>query len=148
MSVIEIEMGPARESHECDCCGTVIESTHGSIYRDNDAYAVYEASWCEGHAEAQVNARIEIGGDWGDETSRPNHAFFGVLIFRTSTHNGFSMLEPEESQWISPDSEKDFLTREAALAHPLKSEIFHIAEHVAKEDGRIKAFLDAHPIAS
>jgi hypothetical protein len=146
MSVIELEMGPAREPLKCNCCGTVIESTHGFIYRDDEPFAVYQASWCEGHFEDQVNARIEIGGDWGNPATRPNHAFFGVLIFRTPEETGFSMLQPEESQWCEPEIAAEFLSRSAALAHPLKSEIFHIAEHIARDDHRIKTFLKEHSI--
>jgi hypothetical protein len=146
MSTIEIEMGEPRHPRKCECCGATIESTHGFIYRDDWAFAVYQAAWCEGHPQDQVNARIEIGGDWGDSANRPKHEYFALRIFRAPRETGFSFLEPKESMWMNNEKASEFLTRGAALAHPLKSEILHIAEHVANDDTRIKAFLDRHEI--
>ncbi len=146
MSTISLEMGEARKPCVCECCGIPIETTHGFIYRNDDAFAVYQAAWCEGHPENQVNSRIEVGGDWGNAADRPKHAFFGVLIFQKLEETAFSFLEPEESQWFSPETANAFLSRAAALAHPLKDEIFHIAEHMARDDARIRAFLDGNPI--
>jgi hypothetical protein len=40
------------------------------------------------------------------------------------------------------------LARDNALVHPRKDEVLHIAEHVVREDARIKAFLDTHPRAA
>ena len=146
MGIISLEIGEARQPTVCECCGAAIESTHGFIYRDDDAFAVYQAAWCIGHPENQVNARIEIGGDWGDRDSRPEHTFFGLLIFQTPDETKFSMIEADESMWPPNGDEGQLLSRDAALSHPLKPEIFHIAEHIASEDVLIKTFLDEHQI--
>lgn len=100
--MLEIERGPARSPRQCPCCGGAVASTHGQIHRDGQPFALYQAAWSEAHPEDQVNARIEIGGDWGDASSRPAHVYFGLLIFRRPGRNGFSMLEPAESMWFFP----------------------------------------------
>ena len=146
MSTITLKMGKARKPLACECCGAPVQTTHGFVYRDSEAFAVYQAAWSEGHPENQVNARIEIGGEWGDPHARPEHVFFGLLIYRKPEELGFSMLEPDESMWLTEETEGRFLSRAAALSHPLRSDIFHIAEHVAVQDKRIKKFLENNEI--
>lgn len=146
MSTIKIEIGNPRTPRKCECCGATIQSSHGFVYRDDWAFAVYQAAWCDGHPQDQVNARIEVGGDWGNPDNRPNHEYFGIRIFRTPRETAFGFIGPEESMWVSDEEAPRFLSREAALAHPLKSEIFHIAEHLASDDTRIKDFLDRNEI--
>jgi hypothetical protein len=59
--MLTLEMGPDREPTTCKCCGGILNSVHGFIYSDGDAYAIYFFAWSESHPGAGVDLALEPG---------------------------------------------------------------------------------------
>lgn len=137
LSRITIELGDGQTAATCECCGRRAPSVVGFAYRDDDAYAVYYAGWTEGHESRGVMAIIGIG-DWSDDGTPEARRSFGLRMWEDDEGIKFTVLDPAESRYGENKFLGSMLSRAAALADPEVSEIFHIAEHIAQDDDRVR----------
>jgi hypothetical protein len=138
---ITIEPGEAKEPTYCECCGNKTLTVHGFVYNNNDAYAVYFASWTIGHLERGVTMAIGLG-QWG-EGATPNQRRSVSLECRTTEEQiQFAVIDPGQSPLGRTEFLGRMLPRDAALKDAEIKEFFHIAEHVVHDDPRISSFIN------
>ncbi|KAB7609821.1 hypothetical protein F9L33_15480 [Amylibacter sp. SFDW26] len=133
MTFYEIEMGEADHSSFCECCDQEASTTHGFVYKDDDAYAVYYATWSQKHETKYVNFAIAVG-EWGDNSSNMDRTCFGLEVYDNKDKLDFRVIEPEGSPWGETDLLGKMLSRQESLEHCLKDEIFLIIEKVINND--------------
>jgi len=141
MAKITIEQGPEQEPKYCTCCGNKTLTVHGFVYNDNNAYAVYFASWTLGHRERGVSMAIGLG-EWGDGSSPEKRRSMGLECRTTGDQYQFVVIEPEQSPWGKSEFLGRMLPREKALDDIQIKEFFQIADHIIQEDPRVRAFLN------
>jgi hypothetical protein len=141
MPKITIELGEERELSHCECCGNVTRSVHGFLYKDNDAYAVYFASWTDNHKERVVTIAIGLG-EWGDNATEEDRFSVGLNAWSVAEQKNFAVIEPSDSPWGATKFIGRMMSRDSVLASPEKEEFFHVAEHIVNDDPRIKLVLE------
>jgi hypothetical protein len=108
----------------------------GFVYCDGNAYAVYYAGWTRGHDE--VGMLIGIG-EWGEEAGPDSRYSFGLVARSQESNVVFMVVGPDNS----PIGEVKFighlLSREEALSHPEIQDVYHVAEHIVRDDPRLAA---------
>jgi hypothetical protein len=138
---ITIELGEAKEPTYCECCGNKTLTVHGFVYNNNDAHAVYFASWTIGHMEKGVTIAIGLG-EWGDGASLSQRRSVGLECRTTEEQIQFAVIDPEQSPWGCSEFLGRMLHRDAALKDVEIKEFFHIAEHLVHDDPRISEFIN------
>lgn len=141
MTKITIEQGPEQESKFCTCCGNKTLTVHGFVYDDNNAYAVYFASWTPGHRERGLSMAIGLG-EWGEGSSSGKRRSIGLECRTTGEQYQFMVIEPEQSPWGKSEFLGQMLPREKARDDFQIKEFFQIADHIVQEDSRVRAFLN------
>jgi hypothetical protein len=142
---ITIEFEPPRQSGPCECCGSVTTTLTRFVYKDGNAHAIYYARFSDSHADQCIKAAVSIG-EWG-EGSNPTHRTAFALELRAGPENYEVMVcDAATSPWKGAELLGPMLDRDAALAHPLIHEVFHITDHAVVEDQPLKAYLDAPAI--
>jgi hypothetical protein len=139
---IAIELGDGSTFATCECCGAKAPSVVGFVYDDGDAYAVYYAGWTEGHQRGRVSMIIGLG-DWSDEATPEDRRSFGLRCWVEGDALQFEVQGPSASRYGDNDYLGRMLSRSAALTDPELAEVFHVAEHIAEDDPRVRAELDA-----
>lgn len=142
MSVLSLELGEAQEAAPCECCGKRYQTAHGFVYRDGDAYAVYYAGWSDGHPGRGVSLAIGVG-EWTEGFSPTDRVSIGLDVRPTLASVNFTVLNPDESPWGDSSLLGKMLKRELALLHPALKEVIHVAEHIVRDDTRVRSFLES-----
>jgi len=143
MTTLRVE--PAGEDNvaQCACCGAQSRSVHGFVYNDDDAYAIYYAGWSDTHPEKGVSIAIAVG-EWSEGSSPADRTSVGITAKSTPSAIEFSVLNGDESPWAYTPLFGQMLDRDRALTHPRLKEIFHVAEHVVRDDERVRCFLNSN----
>jgi hypothetical protein len=140
--VLTIELGDPRPSDRCPDCGAEVELVYGFVHADGAPHAVYHASYSRAHYEQGASLRIVVG-DWSDSAAPDSRIAFGLEIRASGPEYEFMLVGPDRSTWAETTLAGPMLSREQALAHPYKEEVFHIAEHIIHEDARLFEFLQS-----
>ncbi len=157
MPTYTLEQGESSEG-KCDCCGKTTKTIWGFISRKDSCCAVYYVSWTEGHRERGATFLISMG-DWQSEASEDRQSF-ALRLKMMPTGAAFMVVDATKTQWGRSEltelaaqenaaqdnaAENDLLgvmlDRETALASPLKSDVFAIADLILDKDRRFKPFL-------
>ena len=141
MTKITIEPGEAKEPTYCECCGNKTETVHGFVYNNNDAFAVYFASWTIGHSSKAVTIAIGLG-DWGEGATPKQRHSIGLECRTTEDQIQFAVIDPEQSPWGRTEFIGRMLPRQEALKDSAIKKFFHIAEHVIHDDPRISSYIN------
>ncbi len=142
MSMLKLELGESGEAAPCECCDARSRTAHGFVYRDDDAYAVYYAGWSDGHPGRGVTLAIAVG-EWTEGSSPSDRVSIGILAMPTPSSVDFKVMSPADSPWGDTPLLGKMLGREHALAHPALKEAMHVAEHIVRDDARVRRFLDS-----
>jgi hypothetical protein len=67
----------------------------------------------------------------------------GVRAAATQSSVNFTVVNPNESPWGDTPVLGKMLGRDQALAHPALAEVMHVAEHIVRDDVRVRGFLDS-----
>lgn len=138
---LRLELGESGDSKPCTCCGAASRTVHGFVYRDDDAYAVYYGGWSEGHPGRGVTLAIAVG-EWSEGSGPRDRVSIGVLAKPTPSSVDFTVLDSSESPWAETPLLGKMLDRDRARAHPALKEVLHVAEHVVRDDSRVRGFLN------
>jgi hypothetical protein len=138
--VIEIEFEKP-QAVACECCGEQSTRLTRFVYLDGDAYAVYYASFQEGHPERLVRIAVSMG-QWEEGAEPSDRVTFALALRATNARYEVSVTDSAESPWRSAALLGRFLDREEALAHPWLKDVFHITDHVVVQDEPVKRYLD------
>jgi hypothetical protein len=141
LAKLEIELGNGDTYASCECCGRRAPSVVGFVHRDGDAFAVYYAGWTEGHRRG-VSLIVGIG-EWDDDATPADRRSFGLRSWVEGDKVYFEVQEPAASRYGDNTYLGTMLSRSAALADPELPEVFHVAEHIVRDDPRVRAALDA-----
>jgi len=140
MESISLEVGEDQQTSRCACCDRESSTGHGFIYRAGTAFAVYYAAWSRHHREHGVMLAIGMGA-WGAGSSSADRTCIGMVAREGQYDILFTIVGPAQSPWPETELFGTMLTREEALASPMLSEAFAIAEHVVANHPAIAAFL-------
>jgi hypothetical protein len=137
--MLTIEFGDPKFS-VCECCGGRTTSLTRFVYKDENAHAIYYATFSDTHPAGFVNAVVSLG-EWG-EGSDASARLAVALQIRVGTKNSEVMVTgPDECPWRDAKIIGRILSREEALNHPWISEVFHISDHIVAEDEPVKRYL-------
>jgi hypothetical protein len=137
--MLEIEFEPPSISR-CSCCGGRITRLTRFVSQDGDAYAVYYAKFSEHHAERYVDLLVSTG-EWADDAPPSGRFSFYLRIYATATNYQTTVYDAAQSPWGKVDIFGRTLDREEALKHPRIEEVFHICDHIVREDTPVIDFL-------
>ncbi len=136
----DIEVGENKNASTCHCCGKKSCVGHGFVYKDDDAHAVYYASWSDAHPDKKVSIALAIG-EWDDDSTTDDRICFGVEASEDKDEILFRVIEPSESPWPNTDLLGQMLTRDEGLSHPLLKEVFEIAESILRDHIALREYL-------
>lgn len=140
MSTFSLEVGRDEKATHCHCCGTDGSTGHGFLYQDGSAHAVYYAAWSRAHRQSGVTIAIAVG-EWEEGSTTAQRTCVGLEMREGDGQILLRFLDPDESPWPDAELLGPVLTREAALASPLKADFLALAEVVARQHPAIAAFL-------
>lgn len=140
---LRIETDPKVKQSHCPCCGRLMHTHTGFVYKENNAYAIYSASLHPNESNRKMGLTIAIGGDWEDETTFKDHISLDLLIQPSSTEIQMSILDGKANEKASKLWGKR-LTRKEILTSPLKDDFFQIADVIVKKDKRINDYLESY----
>jgi hypothetical protein len=136
MGDISIEPGGQAAPHVCPHCGNESHTVSGFVYCDGNAYAVYYAGWTLGHHE--VGMLIGIG-EWGEDARPDSRCSFGLIARSEKSNVVFMVVGPDNSPLGEMKFMGHLLPRDEALSHPEIQDVYHVAEHIVRDDSRLSA---------
>ena len=134
-----IEFGEPERS-VCECCGTTTISLTRFVTRDGGAFAVYFARFTEGHADGYVSVLTGFG-DWAEQASPSARTAIAFRIWTNETNYQVGLVDADHEGWAT-DYLGRKLSREEALAHPLRQEVFDLSDHIVECDRPIIDYLN------
>ena len=138
-----LEIGEDYKAVPCHCCGKAGSSGHGFIYRDGSPHGIYYLAWSSAHPDQGVSLAIAVG-EWDEGTTAAQRTCVGMEAYEGETEILFRFTNPEESPWPNTELLGPMMDREAALAHPLKTEFLELCEVVVRGHPAVARFLKAH----
>jgi hypothetical protein len=137
--MLTIELGDGVRWSKCAECGRETQLVHGYVYDDGVPLAVYHAALPYGHAHDRARFLVSMG-DWEAEGESAQRERATVAV----------QVTPEEVQmgFIDPDPGEDLVSelgrrvsRDEALASPLRTRYFDVCDLICVEDPRVRAAL-------
>ena len=138
MGEVSIELGGQAAPHLCPHCGNESHNVWGFVYSGGNAYAVYYAGWTLGHGD--VGMLIGLG-DWGEGAGPDSRYSFGLLARSQESNIVFMVVGPDASPLGEVKFIGHLLPRQEALSHPEIQDVYHVAEHIVRDDSRVAAAL-------
>ena len=133
--MFEIELTDPRYSI-CDCCGGKLTNVTRFVYKDGVAFAMYYATFGEGHPEKGVYLAIGIDDDW-DEVESTSRIAFSCFLHANDLEYQVSLTDRSESPWGESKVLGRMLDREDALSHPLINQVFQLTDQIVENDPAI-----------
>jgi hypothetical protein len=126
----------------CDKCGAPYESVIGVIYEDDDAIAIYRADIFDRfHRDPKPRVVLSLAvGDWQDGTDRSDRCAATIEAWaeRDRVRMAFS---DRANPWQDLEVVSWQVTSRDAEASPLKDAFLRLADHVARNDRRLRKAL-------
>jgi hypothetical protein len=126
---------------KCDCCGQEIVTLTRFVYNDGEAFTVYYANFTRGHEDKVVTGIIGIG-EWGDNAEPIDRLAFPFRIWTNETNYQVGLIDAKESLWSDVTFLGQILNRDEALNHEWVSDVFHITDHIVKDDKLIVEYFN------
>lgn len=127
-------------SSTCDCCGGITTSLTRFVYDDGDAYAIYYARFGAGHEPRVVEAVVSIG-EWGEGSGPWDRLAFPLRVRAAETEYQVTIVDAAESPWAGVELLGRRLDRAEALEHERLKEVFHISDHMVRDDRPLRDYL-------
>lgn len=144
--MIEIELTEPNKSN-CECCGGTTTNLTRFVYKDNDAFAIYYATFSDNHPDNAVVGIISIGG-WSTDGIPPERVAFPFEIWQNEDNFNVGLTNADESPWKDIDILGKVLDREEALSHPWIDDVFHITDHIVVDDLEVVNFFKLNSSAT
>ncbi len=136
--MIRIEFEPPVHA-TCECCGANTTRLTRFVYEDEAAYAVYFAALGKSHPE--VKAVVSVG-TWGDGSSPGDRVAFPMVLWQNADNHAVTLVDRADSPWKDVELIGTVLDRDVALNHPRKTDVYHLTDHIFREDPEIRAFFE------
>jgi hypothetical protein len=137
--MIEIEFEPPSVS-ACECCGNDTVRLTRFVMRNGDAHSVYYLQYTTGHDPDYMSGLISLG-EWGESGSPSDRLAFPFRLWATEDSYNVGLTDAAESPWVDSTFLGRLLDRDEALIHPWCKEVFHLTDHITREDPEAIAFL-------
>lgn len=124
----------------CDCCGNTMVRLTRFVYEDDYAFAIYYIRFTKDHDDKDVLGLISLG-EWGTNEIPESRTSFLFRLWFDKGNYGVSILDGEESPWNARILGK-ILQREEAINHPWIKDVFHITDHIVKDDQEVIRYLN------
>jgi len=138
--MLTIEFEPPKNT-TCDCCGGVTTTLTRFVSQDGDAYAIYYARFGAEHRERVVQAVVSLG-DWSDAAGPWDRVAFPLEIRAAEAEYRVGLANAADSPWSGTAIIGRVLDRDEALQHERLSEVFHITDHMVRDDVPLREYLD------
>jgi len=136
-----LELAEDVASINCSHCGKELKSVCGFITRDGDAYSTYFALLHTGHDEIVALLTISIGKWWDDEALNERH-WLALTVKPSETQFNMRIEEPEKSRHFNLKPLGIPMSRDQALASPLRKAFFEIADYIVEQDPAVNSYLN------
>ncbi len=135
---LSLEPGPEDAPFECDDCGGATCVVRGGVRDDGRDRAVYLAARTEGHRPIALAVSL---GRFGEGTGPEDRRVVTLLARLEEDGIELMAVDPDRSPFECADVLGRQLGRADALSWNEIDEVFRIAELVANQDPRVKAWL-------
>jgi hypothetical protein len=103
----------------------VCRLAHGFVFRDGDAYAVYNIALYAGHPDCCALLQIAVGDDWSDDANPDARLAVALELQPVGQGLATRVIDAAETPWSGVVLGTRVLDRAEALAHPRLSGEFH-----------------------
>lgn len=117
---------------DCDCCDGVTVTLNRLVKRDGWPYAMCRMTFSDTHAEPPAKGIFGIGM-FGEGTSPEQRVAFAVVL----RPDGVMVVDATEAEWLDSDLLGQKLSREAALQHERKGELFRLIDELYLHDAAL-----------
>ena len=128
-------------SVKCECCGGVTRSLTRFVYEDGDAHAIYYARFGVAHEPRVVEAVVSIG-EWGEGAGPWDRVAFPLRVRSAESEYQVTVVDSDESPWRGVTLLGPMLDRAEALQHERLTEVFHISDHMMRDDQELREYLN------
>jgi hypothetical protein len=128
-------------SSKCECCGGVSTSLTRFVYEDGNAYAIYYARFGLDHDPRVVEVVVSVG-EWGEDSGPWDRVAFSLRLRATEGEYQVTVVDAAESPWEGVELLGRILDRADALQHERLDEIFHITDHMVRDDVPLRDYLN------
>jgi hypothetical protein len=139
--MLTIELTEPPSSFRCECCGGTTISLTRFVYANDDAFAVYYASFTDSHPERIVSLAVGMG-EWGEGSTPADRRAFALALRATDEQYQVMVVDTARSPWRDVEILGRMLDRAEALADPWIRDVFHVTDHIVMQDPQVKAYLD------
>jgi hypothetical protein len=109
------------------------------VYNGGDAHAVYYAAYTDGHPERELSGLLGLG-EWGEDGSPSDRVAFPFLIWADQENFNVTLVDATESPWSHVTLLGRIVDRAEALEHRWIKDVFHITDHMVRDDKVIADF--------
>jgi hypothetical protein len=125
----------------CPCCGAPTIQLARFVLRNGEPFAVYRALLAHGPHERRADVVISLG-DWAEMASPSDRVTFACHLTADQDSVNVGFVEPHQTCWTSEELGR-ILSRDEALRHPWKQEVFALSNQMLREDQPLIAYLTA-----
>ncbi len=139
--IYEIELEPPQMDDPCECCGDRPVRLTRFVKKDGAAYGVYYALYSNKSAERGAHVLLSLGPWWPGSRPEERSCFY-FQIWPEEESSSLRLDDAAGSPWRAIDRMGAPLSRDEALRHPLRREVFALHDEIADADTSIRGFLD------
>ncbi len=140
MASYEIEL-PEPSRSLCDCCGGLSVRMTRFVLRNDAPYAVYCAAYSNHRSHRELAMLVSLG-EWGEGSTPSQRSAFYCRIRPSGDSYELMLGDAARSSWADDERVGAKLSREQALAHPMKSIAFGLIDDVFHKDPSLRGFLE------
>jgi hypothetical protein len=130
VGVIRVEPEEPTKAERCIACGGTNRLMHGYVYEDDYPHGLYFLEWCDGQHPRKA-AFLTIGlGAFGEGSDGNDRLAF--CLEWSADGMGLTSRPARDN----PSLLGRFLGREEALAIPNVEHLWHVADHIVRDDPR------------
>ncbi len=111
------------------------------VAKDGDAFAIYKATFADGHRESGVLMAIGIDDNW-EAVESENRVAFACKVWIKGDEYIISITDKADSPWSETKVLGRMLNLDEALANEWIEEVYHLTDHILSEDEAIKDFFE------
>lgn len=145
MGTLRLEHDDRQTEAECSDCGAAYRSVIGVIYEDEDAIAIYRADLFDHfHRAPEPRVLLSIAvGEWGDGTNRADRCAAAIEAWPEGDGVGMAISDRMAEPWAGLNMVSWQLMGKESDASPLRDAFFRLADHIARQDRRLRRVLTA-----
>jgi hypothetical protein len=140
--MLKIEFRDPVPSDPCPCCGNHAALLFRTVRMDELDFGVYFARFTDKHPARVVTVMV-ILGNWDEDSVALDRVAFGLKLVADENGFGVQVIDAADTPWGDTEESRCKLTREKALKHPRLHDVYHLTDHIFREDQPIISFLES-----